>query len=52
MTFKIGDLIYNQRFNEYAFYLGEHPLYMGWIRVHLISTCEKSSVHDCVWELV
>ena len=50
-SFNKGDLIYNERFDEYAIYIGQCN-WVGWIRVCLVSTGEKSSVHDYIWELV
>ena len=51
-SFRKGDLIHNEKFNEYAVFLGNSPIYVGWIEVFLISTAETKSVHDFIWELV
>ena len=51
MTFKKGDLIYNEKFDEYAIYISQSN-WAGWIRVCLVSTGEKTQVHDNIWELV
>ena len=51
MVFNKGDLIYNEKFDEYAIFLGASD-WVGWIRVCLVSTGECSQVHDHVWELV
>jgi hypothetical protein len=47
--FNKGDLIYNEKFDEYAIYLGTTQ-WVGWISVYLVSTGERSQVHDDVWE--
>lgn len=49
MTFNKGDLIYNEKFDEYAIYLGKSH-WGGWIRVCLVATGERLQVHDNVWE--
>jgi hypothetical protein len=49
--FNKGDLIYNEKFDEYAIYLGASE-WVGWIRVLLVSTGERSQVHDDIWETV
>lgn len=51
MVFNKGDLIYNEKLGEYAIYLGTSQ-WVGWIRVYLVSTGEKSQVHDHIWEIV
>ena len=51
-NFKTGDLIHNEKFDEYAVFLGYSPMYSGWIEVLMIRTGEKMSVHDYIWELV
>lgn len=48
--FKKGDLIYNEKFNAYAVYLGASS-WDGWIRVCLVDTGERTQVHDYIWEL-
>ncbi len=50
-VFNKGDLIYNEKFDEYAIYLGTSR-WVGGISVYLISTGEKSQVHDHIWETV
>lgn len=45
-----GDLIYNEKFDEYAIFLGASE-WVGWIRVCVVSTGEKTQVHDYIWEL-
>ena len=47
--FNKGDLIYNEKFNEYAIFLGASE-WVGWIRVCLVSTGERTQVHDGIWE--
>ena len=47
--FAKGDLIYNKKFSEYAIFLGVSNL-QGWIRVCLVSTGERTQVHDGIWE--
>lgn len=47
--FTKGDLIYNEKFDEYAVFLGA-SIYQGWIRVCLVSTGERTQVHDYIWE--
>ena len=47
--FNKGDLIYNEKFNEYAIFLGASD-WVGWIRVCLVSTGERTQVHDGIWE--
>jgi hypothetical protein len=49
--FAKGDLIYNEKFSEYAIFLGVSNL-QGWIRVCLVSTGERMQVHDHIWEKV
>ena len=51
-NFNKGDLIRNNKFSEYAVFLRHHPIYVGWIEVFMISTGEKMSVHDYIWEIV
>ena len=51
-NFNKGDLIHNDKFDIYAVFLGSSPTYVGWIEVLMISTGEKMSVHDFIWELV
>jgi len=48
---RTGDLIYNKLFNEYAILLGKSD-WVGWIRVVLISTGERTQVSESVWEVV
>ena len=51
MNYQIGDLIYNEKFGEYAIYLGTTQ-WVGWISVLLVSTGERSQVHDNIWEIM
>ena len=51
-SFNKGDLIHNEKFDEYAVFLGYSPAFKGWIEVLMIRTGEKMSVHDYIWELV
>ena len=51
-NFNKGDLIHNDKFNEYAVFLGNSRMFTGWIEVFMISTGEKMSVHDYIWEIV
>ena len=51
-SFNKGDLIHNEKFDEYAVFLGDSPMFKGWIEVLMICTGEKMSVHDFIWELV
>ena len=51
-SFNKGDLIHNEKFDEYAVFLRNSPIYVGWIEVLLISTGETKQVHDYIWELV
>ena len=51
-SFNKGDLIHNEKFDEYAVFLGDSPMFKGWIEVLMIRTGEKMSVHDFIWELV
>ena len=51
-SFSKGDLIYSEKFGEYAVFLGNSPMYVGWIEVLVISTGKKSQVHDYIWERV
>ena len=51
-SFNKGDLIHNEKFDEYAVFLGSSPMFKGWIEVLMIRTGEKLSVHDYIWELV
>ena len=48
---KTGDLIYNSLFNEYAIVIGESE-WVGWLRVVLVSTGERTQVNDAAWEVV
>jgi hypothetical protein len=47
--FKRGDLIYTERWNTYAVFLGKGT-WTGWIDVYLLSTSERKQVHDYIWE--
>ena len=49
--YKVGDLIYTEKYDKYAIFLGMSQ-YDGWIRVYLLDTCEKSQVHDYIWEII
>lgn len=49
--FNKGDLIYSEKFDEYAIFLGASE-WVGWIRVCLVSTGERTQVHDNIWEVV
>ena len=51
-SFSKGDLIHNEKFDEYAVFLGYSPMFKGWIEVLMIRTGERMSVHDFIWELV
>ena len=51
-NFNKGDLIHNDKFDEYAVFLGKSPIYEGWIEILLISSGKKMSVHDHIWEIV
>ena len=51
MVFNKGDLIYNEKFGEYAIYLGTTQ-WVGGISVYRVSTGERSQVHDDIWEIV
>ena len=51
-SFNKGDLIHNEKFDEYAVFLGDSPMFKGWIEVLMIRTGERTSVHDFIWELV
>ena len=51
-SFNKGDLIHNEKFDEYAVFLGDSPMFKGLIEVLMIRTGEKMSVHDFIWELV
>ena len=51
-SFNKGALIHNEKFDEYAVFLGDSPMFKGWIEVLMIRTGEKMSVHDFIWELV
>jgi hypothetical protein len=46
-----GDLIYNEKFSEYAIFLGASE-WDGWIRICLVSTGMRTQVHDHIWEKV
>ena len=51
MRYKVGDLIYTEKYDRYAIFLGMSH-WDGWIRVYLLDTCEKSQVHDYIWEII
>ena len=51
MRYKVGDLIYTEKYDKYAIFLGMSR-WDGWIRVYLLDTCEKSQVHDYIWEII
>ena len=51
MTFVKGDLIYCEKFNEIAIFLGKSD-WEGWLSVYLPQTCERKQVHDYIWELL
>jgi len=48
---RTGDLIYNRFFKEYAIVLGMSE-WVGWVRVVLVSTGERTQVSDAAWEVV
>jgi len=49
-TYNNGDLIYSEKWNTYAIFLG-NGTWKGYISVYLPDTCERKQVHDCIWEL-
>jgi len=51
MLFKKGDLIYCDKFDIYAVYLGKGT-WTGWLRVHLLGENRTTHVHDGIWEIV
>ena len=52
IRFKKGDLIYSEKFDEYAVFIEKSSWWTGWILVYLPSTGERKQVHDHIWELV
>jgi len=50
-SFRKGDLIYTEKWDTYAVFLGKGE-WTGWIHVYLPDTNERKQVHDYVWELV
>ena len=48
-SFNKGDLIYTEKWDTYAVFLGA-GIWSGWIEVYLPETNERKQVHDYVWE--